>query len=222
MFYATSTWTQKIQRLTKVEIRNNIYDIILADEAPSPTATKVHYDPENSWEDLHCRNPSHLYVGFIQVNRTVRAEFGPLYNFVREFSFPELGYILRQADPEDGQWYDEIIPIFSALGEKLPKAPGLDITPLLCIDWTSDALAWPWTSIFHYNKRDYSLHIRAICRLLRTGNLWCRVYDDFGIVGISIGQRNGWSLVLTLELGEELYGLHDMKKQSEVVADFIR
>jgi hypothetical protein len=29
-------------------------------------------------------------------------------------------------------------------------------------------------------------------------------------------------VVLTLELGEELYSLHDMKKQSEAVADFIR
>jgi hypothetical protein len=101
VFYATSTRTQKIQRLTQAEIRNHIYG-----------------DPDNSWEDLHCRNPSHLYVGFTQVNRTVRAEFGPLYNFVREVPFPELGYIVRQVDPEDGQWYDEIIPIFSALGER--------------------------------------------------------------------------------------------------------
>jgi hypothetical protein len=178
------------RRLNHAEIRNQIYDIILANKPPSQTTTNVHYAPILDTV-LASRYHNHQYVGFSHVNRNVRAEFGPMYNFVRSVPFSEMGYILHShAHPNNALWEHHLMLIFSAFAieitpdpcqklypsfpelfpatkeVELSEAPGVDISPLLCIDWTLNALCWTWQSNLGYNEHAYSSSLNAICRIL--------------------------------------------------------
>jgi hypothetical protein len=102
------------------------------------------------------------------VNRTVRAEFAPLY-LVRSVPFAQLGRLLSSYQQAENRLPSRVASIFSAFDCKLAESPGINITPLFAIDLRSDAfidLLLGFEIDFDYNGRVGSPHVRAVCRLV--------------------------------------------------------
>ncbi|KAH7082844.1 hypothetical protein BKA63DRAFT_138756 [Paraphoma chrysanthemicola] len=129
--------TARVSRLESLpgELRNHIYDIIVA-EGVGPYTLVYHPEFISAFAERHKSRP---YLGLIQVNRQLRTEFNPLYRARPTIHLQDVKEYLRMFPPHTPHGSDSIANLLDLL-EKLANvdmrtsSPGIDILPLLQLD----------------------------------------------------------------------------------------
>jgi len=196
------------------ELRNHIYDYILEDAGSS--AMRVKYNP-NPAMPFRERYPNHRYMGLTQVDRTIRAEFTPLYIKGRYFHFSQLAHFYRSGFAGDNDAYSTLITLLSKIGKRssLPAVtgmdssnPGLDVTLLFRLDPYNCDVRGRWFLDTENKTHRNDLMAGILCRMLACLPSWHHLLEPGAITKISILKsryRSGKSFILvTVELDPEI------------------
>lgn len=191
---------------------------MLADDPPNRVILLFH-EPKPR-ESFRRRNIGRPYLGLTQANKILRSEFLPLYSHNRKPSVPftELAKLLSKYPLPDQPTKQSVLATLSALETDLPPPPGIDLTPLVHVDWT----ALPFFPYFDYNTPSNSERIRVTCRLLWTLDTWKHLVKGGWIIAIGIAQRDNQPVVLTVKLRGHPNATRALVHRNNLLQDFIR
>jgi hypothetical protein len=117
-------------------MRNRIYEYIVADRKTRRFMLHHYPYPARPFKDCQSSRP---YLGLTQVNQLLRTEFQPLYICKPTLYLPHVAKYLETFPLQDQALSRQLSQILRALARKTDnlRPPGIDILPLLKVDWQS-------------------------------------------------------------------------------------
>jgi hypothetical protein len=221
------------------ELRNRIYDIIIAD--PHPKTVNIHHARRGRsiaastyFRDQHLSRP---YLAFTQVNHVFRKEFTPLYVAAIKpvVQIQDARKYLEVFGLPDEELAQQLADVSRALSKMKgsTKGPRVDILPLLKVDWCT----FPFTI---YNEHLHPSYLPdALIQVYRLLKSFAHLDPDSKPIGPELQTGDieavhisrlryttpaGWSKlgeIITLEMSEEFNEDIDEHVKSHVFTEFV-